>query len=72
MEPADTPEQPTNTVLPGLASVLSGEQIQCLTTPVAMETIRTEQEGKGGWVGTPGTQIQAGWGMQQGRPSWPI
>lgn len=82
MEPADTPEQPTNAAPLGFASVPPGKRILYLTPPVAMETIRTEQEGTGRRVGrdqaaakkagTLGTQTWAGWGEQQGKPSWPI
>lgn len=46
-EPADTPEQPTSTATPGLPLF---PQVLCLTSPVAMETKSTTQEGTGGWV----------------------
>lgn len=49
--PADTPEQPTNAAPLGFASVPPGKRILYLTPPVAMETIRTEQEGTGRRVG---------------------
>lgn len=47
MAPAGTPEQPTNAASLSLASVPPGEQVLYLTPPVAMETIRTDQEGTG-------------------------
>ena len=72
-EPADTPEQPTNAAPLGLACS-SRLELQCLTLPVAMETIRTEQEGTGNhqqgtcpWDPDP-DRVE----VQQGKPSWPI
>ena len=72
-EPADTPEQPRSTAPPGLPLF---PQVLCLTSPVAMETKKTIQEGTGGWVGrddaattrtcAPGTRTRTGWGGRQG------
>lgn len=77
-EPADTPEQSTHTAPPGLPLF---PQVLCLTSPVAMETIRAAQEGTGGWVGrddaattracAPGTWTRAGWGGWQGKSPSP-